>query len=412
MYPFSYTHRCHGDRSRRLPLKRIVELDGVRTVAVAGVIACHFAPFSNWFGQIPAHYGGLGVDIFFVFSGFLITTILLELKHAEHPYKVFYARRFIRIMPPYILLLVIVYGIAFFAHDPIEPQKFFGQILFLRSFLNIGNDLHRLVAVIQHPSLIPNPFAITFNKFVEPDYPILPITGSLGPTWSLSVEEWFYVLWAPVVLLLNRTWIVVVGVAMCVAGLLLRWIISPPSMILRSSDILIAGALLALWIEHRRRLDATTQRRNDLFFGIASAGAGVIYLLLVVVHRELLSMTFAEFAFAGAVGWLILHAGSPNPLSRFLRWKPMVYLGSISYMLYLIHLPMYFLVRAGVTRIAGGVSQEARYWIVSLATMILSVAFSAASWRFYESPILRHKDRWTHWVLGRKEKLSAVSSTH
>jgi peptidoglycan/LPS O-acetylase OafA/YrhL len=393
-------------------MKRIVELDGVRTVAVAGVIACHFAPFSNWFGQIPAHYGGLGVDIFFVLSGFLITTILLELKHAEHPYKVFYARRFIRIMPPYILLLVIVYGIALFAHDPIEPEKFFGQILFLRSFLNIGSDLHRLVAVIHHPSLIPNPFAITFNKFVEPDYPILPITGALGPTWSLSVEEWFYVLWAPVVLLLNRTWIVAVGIAMCVAGFLLRWIISPPSMILRSSDILIAGALLALWIEHRRSLDATTQRRNDLLFGIASALSGVIYLLLVIAHRELVSMTFAEFAFAGAVGWLILHAGSSNPVSWFLRLKPMVYLGSISYMLYLIHLPMYFLVRAGVTHVAGDVNQEARYWIVSITTAVLSVAFSAASWKFYESPILKHKDRFTDWVLGRKEQLVTVDSTH
>lgn len=393
-------------------MKRIVELDGVRTIAVASVIACHFAPFSNWFDQLPAHYGGLGVDVFFILSGFLITTILLGLKGARHPYKAFYARRFVRIMPPYLLLLAIVYGIAWFVHDQIEPQKVAGQLLFLRSFVNIGADLHRLVAVIHHPGMIPNPFALTFNKFVEPDYPVMPITASLGPTWSLSVEEWFYVLWAPVVLLLSRRWILVVGVAMCVEGFFVRWILSPPAMILRSADILIAGALLALWIERRRSLEVARQRLYDRVLNIAALGAALVYLLLAVLHRELVSMTFAEIAFAGFVGWLILHGGSPNPLSRFLRWTPMVYIGSISYMLYLIHLPMYFLVRAGVTRLNLNLHQETRYWVVALAAMALSVAFSAASWRFYEAPILEHKDRLTDWIVGEGEHAKPMKSSH
>jgi peptidoglycan/LPS O-acetylase OafA/YrhL len=65
-----------------------------------------------------------------------------------------------------------------------------------------------------------------------------------------------------------------------------------------------------------------------------------------------------------------------------------------------------------VTHVAGDVNQEARYWIVSITTAVLSVAFSAASWKFYESPILKHKDRFTDWVLGRKEQLVTVDSTH
>ena len=384
-------------------MKRIVELDGVRTVAVLGVIACHFAPFSNWFNQLPAHYGGLGVDIFFVLSGFLITTILLELKHSEHPYKIFYARRFLRIMPPYLLLLVIVYGIAFFAHDPIEPQKFVGQLLFLRSFNKIGVDIHAIAAVLRHPSLIPSPLAITFNKFVDRDYPILPITGSLGPTWSLSVEEWFYVLWAPVVLLLSRRWIVVVGILMCLQGLLLRWFINPGALVLRCADILIAGALLAIWMEHRGKLPKAERAKYDRILDIAAALCMIVFVLLIVVHRELLSLSFAEVAFAGGVCWLIRHANAANPVCAVLRWKPIVYIGSISYTLYLIHLPMYFLVRAAIMRIFSGMSEDARFWVVSLTSMALSVAFSALSWTLYEAPILRYKDHLTDWITGKRK---------
>lgn len=386
-------------------MKRIVELDGVRTIAVGMVITCHFAPFSNWFNQFPAHNGGLGVDIFFVLSGFLITTILLGSKNQEHPYEIFYARRFLRIMPPYLLLLVIVYGIAFFAHDLIEPKKFIGQLLFLRSFNTVGEDLHHVLAVVRNPHLIPNPFAITPPKFVDRDYPILPITGSLGPTWSLSVEEWFYVLWAPVVLMLRRPWIVAVGCFLCTTGFLLRWFISPGG-IIRSGDILIAGALLAIWIEHRRSLPASEQAKYDRLLDVATLITGAIFITLTLLHRELTAMTFAEVAFAGTVAWLIRHANASNPLSTFLRWKPMVWIGSVSYTLYLVHLPMYFLVRAGLTRVLGeaNAATESRYWIVALTSIAMALIFSWLSWKFFEEPILSYKDHLTEWIAHRRER--------
>ena len=386
-------------------MKRIVELDGVRTLAVGMVITCHFAPFANWFNQFAGHNGGLGVDIFFVLSGFLITTILLGSKNQEHPYEIFYARRFLRIMPPYLLLLVIVYGIAFFAHDVIEPKKFIGQLLFLRSFSTVGEEAHRLIAVIHNPHLIPNPFAVTIPKFVDRDYPILPITGSLGPTWSLSVEEWFYVLWAPVVLMLRRPAIVAIGFFLCFTGFLLRWFISP-SGILRSGDILIAGALLAIWIEYRKTLPVASQAKYDRLFDAATLVAGAIFVTLTLLQRDLMAMTFAEILFAGGVAWLIRHANSANPLSSFLRWKPIVWVGSISYTLYLIHLPMYFLVRAAITRILGeaNAATEVRYWIVALTTIVLALIFSWLSWQFFEAPILSYKEHLTDWITSRHEQ--------
>lgn len=306
-------------------------------------------------------------------------------------------------MPPYLLLLAIVYGIALSAHDSIEPRKFVGQLLFLRSFNKIGVDLHAIVAVLRHPHLIPNPFSITFNKFVDRDYPILPITGSLGPTWSLSVEEWFYVLWAPVVLLLNRRWIVVVGLSMCLQGLLLRWFISPEALVVRCADILIAGALLAVWMEHRSNLSRTEQAGYDRLFDLAAAASMTVFVTLIVLHRELLSVSFAEVAFAGGVCWLIRHANAPNPVCAALRWRPVVYIGSISYTLYLIHLPMYFLVRNAIMHLFVQMNDGLRYWVVSISSMVLSVAFAALSWTIYEAPILRHKDRVTDWITGRRK---------
>jgi len=319
-------------------------------------------------------------------------------------------------MPPYFLLLLLVYGIAWFAHDPVEPSKVLGQLLFLRSFPKFGTDVHNFIMVLRHPSLIPNPSQISLHKPVAPDYPVLPITGSLGPTWSLSVEEWFYVLWAPVVLRLRRPAIVWIGVGMVVLGLLIRWwLVDPVCYLTRSADVLIAGALLALWMERRKTLGAEKRARYDMALNITAAASAAIFVLMATVHRELLSMSFAEVAFAGAIAWLVRHAGGGDPVSRLLRFRPLVYIGSISYMLYLIHLPIYFLVREAVGRgfgRFGSLDQQARYWVVSALSLLLSGLFAAASWKFFEAPILRYKDRWTSWIVRRRASYSGVGSAH
>ena len=93
-------------------MKRIQEFDGIRALAVGLVILDHYAPFRNFAHSAPARYGGCGVDIFFILSGFLITTILLKAKQEQHPYRIFYARRALRILPAFALLLVFVYGVG------------------------------------------------------------------------------------------------------------------------------------------------------------------------------------------------------------------------------------------------------------------------------------------------------------
>src|SRR5579864_3258892 len=94
----------HGTSSR------ILELDGLRAIAILLVLGCHYPGFARRLHRLP-EFGWVGVDIFFALSGYLITTVLLGLRGRRTPYRTFYSRRFIRILPPYLattLFLLII----------------------------------------------------------------------------------------------------------------------------------------------------------------------------------------------------------------------------------------------------------------------------------------------------------------
>src|SRR5208282_5147788 len=96
--------------------KRIPELDGLRAIAILLVIGCHYEVFARQLWGLPK-FGWVGVDIFFVLSGFLITSVLLNLRGQEKPFKTFYARRFRRILPPYIAFMILLYAACAALHD-------------------------------------------------------------------------------------------------------------------------------------------------------------------------------------------------------------------------------------------------------------------------------------------------------
>jgi len=202
-------------------------LDGLRGLAVVLVLACHAALMTR--GSIrgaAAHLvdvvmgaGWIGVDLFFVLSGFLITGILLATKESAVYYKSFFARRFLRIFPLYYLLVIviIVKDRTHFDRLDIASLCFF---YYNWQAVHLGHNLY-----------------------------------NVNSLWSLAVEEQFYILWPTVVLLVSKKALVRISVVGMMVALALRLVILPQSTVFQSAyyltpcrmDALLVGALVAAW---------------------------------------------------------------------------------------------------------------------------------------------------------------------
>lgn len=354
--------------------RRIVELDGLRALAVLGVISFHYT-VGTPLEFAAARLGWAGVDLFFVLSGFLITGILLEMRQRPHYFRVFYTRRILRIFPAYYLLLAVYFVCARVMGGP-QPWQFWTMhAAFLSSTLGF------------------------FHSWNFPA-PVFVYGGSIV-LWSLSVEEQFYLFWAPVVKFLRPKFMAGLVAAMILVAPVLRvWLHRPwiPEYYFFPArmDSLAWGAAIALLLHHG---EVVLQRlRRWLLPHLA----GAMLLLAVLMHftgvgtRE--NPVFAAFGytllsaiFALFLTWMVLHAGSANWLCRLMRQQPWQQIGKTSYMIYLIHYPLVFLAgKALGNRLGHGV----RHTVVQdLTGFGLALLIAALSWRYFESPILRLKDR-------------------
>jgi len=401
-------------------MRRIVELDGIRAFAILMVITHHYYPFTTMFYGLP-EFGWVGVELFFVLSGFLITSILLQLKGRPHPYRIFYARRILRIFPPYYIILLSILVIATLQHDHFSWPKIVGKVFFLQSFGKSPIVFAHIIHTLQGRLPFPNPFERTHLPDAMHGFSVHGgFSKSFVPTWSLSVEEWFYILWAPLVLRFRRKTLGAICVITCIGALFIRWFgflgFDTYFDFFSRIDVLMGGALLALWIERRRALPAQIQQRWDSVLFWASSAcwllvAAILYSRKPILGRDirndLLFMVFGlpliVMGFSGTLNHIIRHAGSHRPLSRFLRFKPFVVVGTISYTLYLVHVPMYFLVNEAAVRF--GIFPTGSY-IGAVAIAMISVALSLclawASFLYFETPILKYKDQLTYRILRNK----------
>ena len=373
---------------------RISELDGLRAIAIAAVIVSHYRAFADHFGHVT-QFGWAGVDIFFVLSGFLITSILLRLKTAARPYRTFYARRMRRIFPPYYLLLAVVLGAA--ALSGVAPDhSAWHYICFLPSLMGTSGAIHHVGAVLTGRAAVHALWGTPALPVGGGGYLPLSIGASLGHLWSLSVEEWFYVIWAPLVLIASRTSTGIAIAAITAIAFLLRCLGFDDDswyfMFVCRLDTLAVGAALALWYSRRGEVSERTRRRGDAIVSAAAVAAALLLLALLVRIRPVLgheircSPLFAAFgtpligiATAGAIAWILRHQSSPHPLCRVLRSRPMVFVGTVSYTVYLVHVPMYYF----ATKLVPGSD-----WLSSGLAILLSLTVAAASWKYIESPLL------------------------
>ena len=379
-------------------MKRVRELDGLRCFAILGVLACHYRPvFNHWFDALSI--GWAGVDLFFCISGFLITSILIGIRGSPHPYRTFYARRAVRIFPPYYLVFLVLVAVVLLRGTAIGGSVL-AQIGLFLSAVQPHLILHTFHNLILTHSL---------DHVTRPlDLHVLhtPLDG-LYIFWSLSIEELFYLLWAPLVLRGTRR--------LLQAGVILPLLLCPilrvfghdssyteyTSFALRF-DSLSAGACVALLFAARQR-GAVTQRALHRLFAVALAVACAAFLLIVwraggfrgIEPRS--SLIFAAWgysmlsaAFASLVGLCVLHAGDGKWYLVFLRWRPLVFIGTISYMLYLIHIPAYLAITEAGRAL--GLRLETPGVGRALLSAALAILLAWFSWKFFESPLLRWKD--------------------
>ena len=386
-----------ADRTSPLPAspagrpatRRAAGLDGLRALAVLAVMAFH--------ENLSATPGGfLGVDVFFVLSGYLITDLLAAQfgRDGRLDMRGFYVRRARRLLPALaVMLLTVTAAVAV-----LEPE----QAGKLRSaLLGAVTYTSNWVQALHHQSY--------FDTFG----PLPPLTH----LWSLAVEEQFYLLW-PLILLLVllrvkrkelRAAIAWAGAA--ASALLMLLLYTPgsdPSLVYYGTDthasgLLIGAALALTW--PLARITALSGRALRQRLDVVGA-AGLLVLALSVIFLDganpimyPLGLVLASIA----AGGVVLAAASPGVIGQLLGRAPLRWLGVRSYGIYLWHWP--------VIAIAGTLASRHPDTVpIRVLETVLPIVLAAASWRWIEEPILRGGLRGTvaAWLHGLRQSLTTV----
>jgi peptidoglycan/LPS O-acetylase OafA/YrhL len=388
-------------------MRRIKELDGLRAIAILGVLASHFVHEDTYFGHF-LRLGWTGVDLFFAISGFLITGILIDLRGREASFRTFYWRRILRIFPPYYIALTLTLVLAVLHAEPINHRAVLRNVLFLSSAKPALVKATVVRMFTGSPVIAPATPVPTI-----PSQPSLPsFQESFGVYWSLSVEELFYLIWAPILLKGSRRLIILCLTAPLLLCPLLRGLAHTSPHIEESLgfvfrfDSLAAGGCVALIFYGLKsgrfapkvvdRALVTTLVLSFLGLVVLAQRCGALYgdvhttWLFSVLGLSVLAATCASIV-AACVRW----SGKLGLGSALLTSRPVTYLGKVSYTVYLLHVPVYILIGLmsirflGRSPVTGG---RALSLLCSLLATAGVIAVAGLSWKYIESPILRLKD--------------------
>ncbi len=356
--------------SPRSTAVHIPELDGIRAIAVLMVLFLHLLDpdaqssaalltVAPQFLVLLIGHGWLGVDLFFVLSGFLITGILLD---NPHNLENFYARRALRILPLYFLCIAVM--ACFYSGS---------GTYFLLSLAFLANMAGLLGVAVPH-----------------------------GPDvfWSLAVEEHFYLIWPWLVRMLSRRALACTCATIVIAEPLLRAVF-----VARGVDVympswfrfdgLASGALLAIWF----RSPLVSQRRAWKAAGICLASAFAITIAGLpfgILSKTVagMSLRYSQATLVYCAGMLVVIASQSTPLTAPLRWRFVRLTGDLSYCLYLVHLALldaYMVVFRHFIPRGLTLPQLLLRGIVVLGA---SYGLALLSRRFFERPILTNQRGW------------------
>ncbi|MGQ0739288.1 MAG: acyltransferase family protein [Bacteroidota bacterium] len=351
-------------------------LDGLRGVAILLVVLLHNFGFMNYF-----FFGWLGVDLFFVLSGFLITDILLNTVGQPGFLRNFYMRRILRIFPLFYLTLIIC-------------------LLILSNIKSLGLNMDYYTG---------NQFWLwTYLQnwlyvFKEPygDKMLLH-------TWSLAVEEQFYLLWPLLILLLRKpkyllAAVIILLLSVCVARYAI-WSYRLEDLAYSSLytftriDGLCIGAMVALL----QRINPEFLKKNTAF--IVLLMAAVNFGFYFINNRQGFTLPYLAFAgyttFAVLFGILVYEAvtGESKIIQLLLNNRPLKFFGRISYGLYVYHWPVYILLFDYTRNWITGrdlVSHRIAELCTGMFVTIIAVLISVVSYRWFEKPFLKLKTKYS-----------------
>lgn len=365
---------CPSNNLRHVQVSRkyFEQLDGVRALAVLGPLIVHFWPDNvpdSPYTKAIAHLGSLGVDLFFVISGFLITGILLHSKQRisegtdtlKGTLITFFLRRSLRIFPIYylVLLALLVLGMP---EIRAHWSWYFG-------------------------------YASNYLFMIKNSW-----GGALSHTWSLAVEEQFYLLWPFLVLCVRRNYLPALFTTMFLMAPVLRITLiaigTSPMSVAKSAftcfDPLCGGALLALWFANGASLPGWNRLRSIGLLGTAAALMLAAYYVVflrggpmnpqVPLLRTAATLAFMLFVGAAAIG-------RTGRVGRILTTSSVQYIGRISYGLYLYHLPVAWVINNTLEfNLPRNLGSLFIYTGITLAV-------ASVSYYFIERPVNRFKDQ-------------------
>ena len=346
-------------------MRRVPELDAIRGLAAILVVAHHY-----WMSLIP--FGWIAVDLFFVLSGYLITSIILKDRDSDHFLRTFYVRRSLRIWPIYYLALLGLVLVNPLLRAPYPMDGLPYQLVYLQN--------------IQRYWFAPPP---PFNPY-------------FSHSWTLAIEEQFYLIWPALVLVCGRRRLIPLTLASLALPVAARAWGYPETILLGRCDGLALGGLLAALLA-----DPDWLRRHAGRFRlvVALAAPALLALLAWVMAglggtralaawpwaRSLMFLAINLFFFT-IVALIVDQAG--RPVLRPLRHRWLCYLGQISYGIYLYH----YLVLMVAVEAARRLGLREGRWM-GLVCLPACLGVAALSWEFLERPLLALKDRFRY---GRK----------
>ena len=359
-------------------------LDGLRAIAFLLVFAFH---------TDYLQFGWVGVSLFFVLSGFLITGILLDMKKTlatkDYFFK-FYGRRFLRIFPLYYFYLILMTALAVWlfsiSYRPLYMQIFLDQVWY---------------AIFYVYDFFFGTIAFNYSFFLD-------------HFWSLSVEEQFYIFWPLLILLVPEKSLKKLFLGFIALGLIFRivFLFVYSAGVFRFLGATAPLAIFPLPFSHmdafafgayisRFAIPKAKEQFLPLLVALPIIGFGSQYvatgeigtisslgypLLLPKAYQFIWGYTLLNYFFAITIYSVVKH----GLFNRFLEWPPLRYLGKISYGLYVYHFPvMWFAIRV---RDFGVVDPFAKP-VIALISFIATLLVASLSYKYLEKPLLNLKDR-------------------